>query len=303
MVDGKRCDDRPEERMSGAEVDRLLLCLPDDNAFNRALFPNERWRTATPGDRLRVGRWNPQLLWDMAQAHAQAGQPLPELDLPQDLRRAYAFLVDPNSSDESMALVHMLHLPDPLETLLEADLIDAALICEDLTQQAIADRFQYRSRSDPAGGSTVFQLPRPPLRGSLHRPDICREPTGQPWAATSSAWPTKLVIRTGFCPLPVSFVRRRSSLPPEILADEIERDLLRLAIAGLRKNLDSTRSVNPALALVEKYLLPLRQKAKAVEPLHGLQLHQEDLGVLYTELNERLALLRGNTKDVTSATS
>src|SRR5438105_14539166 len=119
MVYGKRCDDRPEaERMSGPEVDRLLLCLPDDNPFIRALFPNERWRAATPGDRLRVGRWNPQLLWDMAQAHVQAGQPLPELDLPQDLRRAYAFLADPNCSDEHMALVHMLHLPDQLEILL-----------------------------------------------------------------------------------------------------------------------------------------------------------------------------------------
>jgi hypothetical protein len=281
--------------MSGAEVNRLLLCLPDDNPFIRALFPNERWRTATPGDRLRVGRWNPQLLWDMAQAHAQAGQPLPELDLPQDLRRAYAFLAGPDSSDESMALVHMLHLPDLHETLLEADLIDAALICEDLTHQAIADLFQYDPevirledqllfnyrdrRSEALYAVQIFLSSRLDSPGA-HLKHLAYKTRNSHWvlAAAGILQPAQGV------------------LPPEVLADEIERDLLRLAITGVRKNLLDP-SDNPALALVEKYLLPLRQKAKAVEPLHGLQLHPEDLGVLYTELNERLILLRGNAKD------
>jgi hypothetical protein len=198
-----------------------------------------------------------------------------------------------------MALVHMLHLPDPFETLLEADLIDAALICEDLIHQAIADLFQY----DPEVIRLEDQL-------FFNYRDRCSEGLYIVHMFTSSRLDSpggnlkRLAYKTrnSHWVLSAAGILRPAEvvLPQEVLADHIERDLLRLAIAGLRKNLLS-RSANPALALVEKYLLPLRQKAKAVEALGGLQLNQDDFGVLYNELNERLALLRGTTKDATSS--
>jgi hypothetical protein len=69
-------------------------------------------------------------------------------------------------------------------------------------------------------------------------------------------------------------------LPPgeqpslEMLSEQIEHDLLSLAIAGLDKGLIGGLE-NPALARVLKHLLPLRQQQKTDEPFQGYHLTQD----------------------------
>jgi hypothetical protein len=138
----------------------------------------------------------------------------------------------------------MLHLPDPLETLLEADLIDAALICEDLTHQAIAGLFQYDLEVIRLEEQLFFNY-RDRRSEGLY--------TVQMFSATRLDSPgsnlKRLAYRTrnSHWVLSAAGILRPAEvvLPPEVLADHIERDLLRLAVAGLRKNLLS-RSANPA---------------------------------------------------------
>ncbi len=284
--------------MTKAETERLLLSFPDDPAFLGVLFPGDPSTGATLEARLRAGLWNPSLLWDIAQSYAQFCQPLPDIDLPRMLERAHGFLTDANSTDENMALARMLHLPD---YAVEADLIDAALIGEDLTRDQIAEIFHYAPDVIGIEDQVFFNFRdrRSDRFYVSHYSDSIR-------SGSSGAEVKRLALLTRKAKLALAAAQilppQEMELPAETLVEQIEGELLRLAIAGLRKGLIG-RSVNPALALVEKYLLPLRQKQSALQPFHGLQLCQEDLGLLYRDLNERLDLLRGEIKGGTSSTN
>jgi len=248
--------------MTNAQTERLLLSFPDDTAFLRALFSEDESRAPTLAARLRVGLWNPRLLWEIAQSYATLAQPLPDIDLPPELSRAHAFLVNPNSTDENMALAQMLHLPD---NALEGDLIDAALIGEDLTPQEIADIFHYDLDVIGIEDQVFFNyrdLRSDRLYVAQYSDSIQSDSPG--------AEVRRLALKTRKAKLVLAAAEilspEEAALTAETLGEQIERELLRLAISGLRKGL-TDRTVNPALTLVEKYLLPLRRQQKVPEPL------------------------------------
>jgi len=185
-------------------------------------------------------------------------------------------------------------LPD---NALEGALVDAALIGEDLTLDQIAEIFHYPSEVLRIEDQVFFNF-RDRRSERLYVAQYGE--SIQPDSPGAEIKRLALKVRKAKPVLAAAEILppEEMELPAEMLAGQIESELLRLAIAGLRKGLIG-RLANPALALVEKYLLPLRQKQKAPKPFSGLQLNQEDLGILYTELNERLDLHRGRTKDAT----
>jgi len=284
--------------MTDRETERLLLTFPDDPPFLRALLPDYSPTDLYLGDRLRAGFSNPSLLWDIAQSYARFRQPLPDVDLPTDLSRAYRFLTDPDGADEPMALAHMLHLPD---NALEGDLIDAALMGEDLSLDEIAEIFHYPREVIRLEDQVFFNC----RDRRCERLDVTQLFELICASNVPGSEIKRLALKTRRAKLALAaaeiLTAEEMQLPVETLSEQIEEDLLRLAIRGLRKGVVE-RLANPALALIETYLLPMREKQKAQAPFHGLELNREDLGVLYADLSERLELLRGRGKDERSAT-
>ena len=285
--------------MTDLETERLLLRFPDDPPFLRALFPDYSPTDLYLGDRLRAGFSNPSLLWDIAQSYARFRQPLPDVDLPTDLSRAYRYLTDPDWTDEPMALAHMLHLPD---NALEGDLIEAALMGEDLSLDEIAEIFHYPREVIGLVDQLFFNF-----RDRRYERLYVTQLSESIRAANSPGAEIKrlaLKTRRAKLALAAAEILRAAELqtPVVTLSDQIEGELLRLAIRGLRKGLVESLG-NPALALIVKYLLPFRQTQRAPELDVGLKVNQTTFRVLYDDFYERLALLRGRGKDESSATN
>jgi hypothetical protein len=191
-----------------------------------------------------------------------------------------------------MALAHMLHLPD---NLLEGDLVDAALIAEDLTLTEIAGIFNYDTEVIELEDQVFFNF-RDRRAEALYVAQYATTINGKGPGAEAK----RLALKTKHARLVLSAAGilppEEIGRPDEVLIEEIERELLGKAIAGLRKGLIG-RLANPALALVEKYILPMRETEKAFKPLHGFELNPEDLTVAYEELRDRLNRLRGQGRE------
>jgi hypothetical protein len=181
---------------------------------------------------------------------------------------------------------------------LEGDLIEAALIGEDLSLDEIAGIFHY-PREVICLVDQVFYNFRDRRSERLYVLKCWESISG---AKTPGAEIKRLALKTRRAKLALAAAEilppEELQMPLDTLSNQIERELFRLAMRGLRKGLVDPLA-NPALALIEKYLLPLRQNQKSRTPLHGLELNREDLGALYSDLAERLELLRG--KDERSA--
>jgi hypothetical protein len=279
--------------MTASETRRLLLLFPDDPAFLSVLFPDHSRRDLCLGDRLPPGMSNPSLLWDIAQSYAHSRHPLPDVDLPEDLIRAYSYLTDPDSADEPMALAHMLHLPD---NALEGDLIDAALMGEDLSLDEIAELFALPGEVIRLKDQVFFNFRdrRCELLYVTHLSESISK-ANSPGAEIKRLALTTRRARPALAAAGI-LPAEELKLPVETLSEQIEAELLRLACRGLRKGMVGPVA-NPALALFGKFLLPLRQKEKDQAPFYGLEFNREDLSVLDSDLGERLELLRSRGKD------
>jgi hypothetical protein len=191
-----------------------------------------------------------------------------------------------------MALTRMLHLQD---FALHAELMDALLVCPDITLEAIAAVFDFAPEVVHLEDQLFFNF-RDRRSETLYTCRLCpatelQTPGAQLKAVAFKTKKSGLVLAAaGICPAP------ELDESVELLGQEIEQALLQRAISGLRQG-QADPKTNRALSLVQEYLLPLRGQRQAIEPLYGTQFDREDLRVLYKDHDARLALLQGHSPE------
>ncbi len=292
--------------MTRETVENFARSLPAGDPYYRLVFGTPPGQEP-PSELERIDKavFDPRFGANVAFSHAAAGLPLPDLEWPEAVRRAYEQWSNPDQVDDNLVLAESLNLP---ENGGQCAVMHALLACEDGTNELIADYFQCDAEVGTLSNDlfwNVRERREPFYLAHLLEENRSAELTLQ---ARSQALfgrdLLKLAIRTGNAQavLAKAEVLRPSAnaVPTEALIDQIFFELLSLAATGLAKGRSSAQA-NPALALVLKYKLLPKTQDTGGDSLSGLQLSRADLQPLFDDLAERLGLGRAMNQQTAAA--
>ncbi len=126
--------------MTGSEIQQIVRQLARDDPYFQLAFRSQpdKLISSSLAQRIDLALTDPAFLWHLAESYATRALPLPTLNLPWAVRRAYAFLLDPNRADVNVGLALELNSRDNQE---ERNIIRAVLLCRDMTMEELAKRW------------------------------------------------------------------------------------------------------------------------------------------------------------------
>lgn len=124
--------------MTREQVETFARMLPTASPYFGLAFgakPSED--PLSDWERIDRALIDPSFVWNVAASYA--GLPLPNLDWPAAVVRAHRYLSNPTLRDDNLVFAQTLNLP---ENGAQRGLMRALLLCEDGTDELIADLFQ-----------------------------------------------------------------------------------------------------------------------------------------------------------------
>lgn len=272
-------------------LEQLASGLPAGDPYDRWAFSPG----AVPSGDERVEKARGDLAFgaNIARLYGVRALPLPPLDWPETIRRAYRSWSTPGSTDDELVLAETFTLP---ANAVLRPLICSLSICEDGTAELIADCFQCTPQTITLATDLFLNVrdrrSEPFFLRRLIRNEHWTAPSSHPYFGRELI---ELAIRKRKTQVVLSHAKIVRAFSDTVtigtLLEQIVLELLRHAKMGLSKGL-STPEENPAVALLLKYKLlnGLQCGAEANDPLSGFQLRNEDLRLLDEDLRRRSQL-------------
>ncbi|SRR6266568_2681487 len=295
--------------MTREQVENFAQMLPAASPYFERVFGNRpSERPPSEWERIDKALLDPAFGWNVAASYPTMVLPLPDLDWPTAIVRAHRYLGNPNLRDDNLVFAQILNLP---ENGAQRGLMHALLLCEDGTDELIADWFQCGV--DAVGlHSELFWNVRDRHADPLYLAHILQDNdlAGRSLREGSQAQfgleLVRLASRTGKAQtvLAAAGVARAFTdrISVEARIEQILHKLLVLAATGLANQRKSAQE-NRALALLCKYQLLSKTQAASggTDSLSLFRFSHADLQPLYEDLSRRLGLERAPTQDPAAA--
>jgi hypothetical protein len=248
-------------------VNLTLILEPDIPYFAQVFGPERRSNPPVLAERLQVTLADFELLWNLPRSFAAAGLPLPAFAWPAAAHRAYRRCSEPGYFDEDLDMAYELQLPEHEQ---DRDLI-RGLLPTDATDESIAELFQYRP-GVIADFHELWWNVRDRRSAGLYMAGLL--------VGRHSDFACKL-LRVGSLTGKASLVLLAADLPnagcqgltDENVMQQIEEFLVTEAAVGQQLKYITKRN-NPALALVEEFLLDSEAPVKELDILTQLSMNK-----------------------------
>lgn len=257
--------------MNSCQIQSLTLLLPTDAPyFLKLARTGSRKHPLSLAERLQLTLTDYQLGWNIARTFAEAKLPLPDFPWATPVLRAYRFCSEPSFCDDALKWAYELQQPQCWQV---RDVIRALLLSTDSTYQSVSQSVQLPPEVI-ADFETLWWNVRD-RRGDLLY-------LAQLLDGKHSELARKLMrvaCLTNNSNLVLLAAGHRTALSDEVLVQLIEQLLVTEAELGQQLGLMSKKD-NPALALLEQYLLSSQKPVEQLNPLTHVSWNKAQLAVI-----------------------